>query len=120
MAQEKEKPTVETVQQEVKASDLLMYEVCAPLKEQLDEIKVCTPSIPVCMPNDTCHPTLCLPVVSAPCGPTLLCGPTTSRPSGPQLPPNLLRQKLLVSDLEQLNATVQELKKDIATLKSKK
>jgi hypothetical protein len=127
MAQEKEKPTVETVQQEITASDLLMYEVCAPLKEQLDKIKVCTPSLAVCLPNESCLPSPCLPDVT--CSPIEKCPPNckpvipplrSCEPGDPGLTPSLLRQKLLVSDLEQLNAEVEELKKQIHTLRGKK
>jgi hypothetical protein len=133
MAQEKGKPTVETVQQEAKASDLLMYEVCTPLKEQLDKIKICTPSIAVCLPNENCppmwvpipkceplahckhvDPDFCIP--SFACGPWGPCKPVDPNPN---LSPNLLRQKLLVSDLEQLNAEVEKLKKEIEILKGK-
>ena len=134
MAQEKGKPTVETVQQEVKASDLLMYEVCTPLKEKLDQISICTPSIVVCVPNEHCQPTCtcipipkcdplahCKPVDPDFCVPSLACGPfEPCRPVDPRLAPNLLKQKLLVSDLEQLNAEVEKLKKEIEILKGKK
>ena len=41
MDPKKEKPAVETVQPGLKVSDLLMVEVCQPLKEQLDQIDVC-------------------------------------------------------------------------------
>ena len=64
MAQEKDKPTVETVQQAVKVSDLLMFEVCEPLKEKLNRIELCSPHIAICKPNVSCIPTkVCTPLV---------------------------------------------------------
>jgi hypothetical protein len=65
MAPEKEKPTVETVQQAVKVSDLLMFDVCEPLKEKLDRIELCSPYIiSTCSPNISCIPKkLCTPVI---------------------------------------------------------
>jgi len=123
VAQEKGKPTVETVQQQVKVSDLLMLEVCQPLKEQLDKIKICNPHIVEPIENPICPP---LRSYGEPCLPLEVCSPL--RPYGEipcqplrfQLATNALRQRLLTSDFEQLNAEVEKLKKDIEVLKSKK
>ena len=152
MAQEKRKPTVETVQQRVTVSDLLMYAVCTPIKEQLDKIKICSPHIvepikgtdcpplrsyyepfadPICpplrsyrepcLPLEVCYP---LRVYGEQCRPENECLPLKSY-GGPCLPvrsyvaTNVLRQKLLASDLEQLNEEVEKLKREIETLKRK-
>ena len=94
MAQEKDKPTVETVQEAVKVSDLLMYEVCKPLKDQLDKIEICRPAIVTCLPNKICKPSytcipskLCSPVFS--CVPKLGCFPNFCVPSNPHCVPNV-------------------------------
>ena len=104
----KEKPTVETVQPGLKVSDLLMVEVCQPLKEQLDQIDVCRPHLPesrvsLCRPGESlqvgapCYPTN--PTPCFPCGPhgCMPCPPhgghfafTTSLPFYPTCPPNCL------------------------------
>jgi len=78
MAPEKEKPVVETVQQTMKLSDLLMVEVCQPIKESTDKIPLCTPYLPgggkLCEPLVLCRPrTVCSPLIS--CGPSLYCSP---------------------------------------------
>jgi hypothetical protein len=65
MAPEKEKPAVETVQQTMKLSDLLMVEVCQPIKESTDKIPLCLPYVP--------GPKLCKPLIS--CGPIIYCSP---------------------------------------------
>ena len=113
MAQEKGKPTVETVQPEVKISDLLMYEVCTPLREQLDKIKICNPYVVVCIPNDTqrlCNPDQ--PPHEMPCQPIQ---PPHACPT-----PNLLRHKLVSHDIEILLREIEELKREIEHLKSKR
>lgn len=132
MAQEKEKPTVKTVQQEVTVSDLLMYEVCAPLKEQLDKIEICRPSIAVCMPNEFCAPTtrcgpsdwfVCAPRTGCEPRDPLVCAPkagTSWDPGDLATSANLLKQKLVASDFERLQAEVEKLKKEIEALRSKK
>ena len=58
MAQEKEIPAVETVQESLKLSDLLMVKVCRPIKEQIDVINLCYPVVPLgttfCKPDTLC------------------------------------------------------------------
>jgi hypothetical protein len=78
MDEKKEKPSVETVQQPVKVSDLLMYEVCKPLKEQLDRIELCSPFIVDCAPMIVaCKPDLqCIPDKF--CTPDIVCKPVYS------------------------------------------
>ncbi len=89
----KEQPSVETVKEGWRVSDLLSVPVCNPLKEQLDKIKVCEPSIeyhickPICKPFGTCipiwNPDVCIPCkpLCKPglyqwiCTPTEVCGP---------------------------------------------
>lgn len=144
MAQEKMNPTVETVQQAVKVSDLLMYKVCEPVKEQIDKIKLCTPnvSIPfdVCKPDQLCRPYSmnCLPAMCIPsckpynycipkmslCEPQIpeMCTPsagTTIDPDEIVISPEIIRQKLLASDFEQLQADVARLKAEIADLRNR-
>jgi hypothetical protein len=78
MAPAKDKPTVETLQQAVKVSDLLRFGVCEPLKEKLGKIELSSPYIlPTCSPNFSCLPTkLCTPVLH--CVPNKRCFPEYS------------------------------------------
>jgi len=114
MARKKENPSVETVQQKVKATDLLLYEVCTPIKVRLDDIEICSPSIVVCAPNELG----CRPFNPWMTDDSMM---PRCRPFCPSFrPTNLLRQRLLASDLERLNAEVEKLKKEIETLKRKR
>ena len=73
MSNQKEKPSVETVKEGFKLSDLLTLEVCNPVKEKMDKIEVCLPAIVACKP-DFCTPALiCKP--SYFCKPDLFCRP---------------------------------------------
>jgi hypothetical protein len=86
MTSDKEIPAVETVQEGLRLSDLLMVDVCTPVKSQIDEIKVCYPILPrglgPCRPLTGCVPDIrpprcspeiltfnCIPLLNAVCQP---------------------------------------------------
>ena len=73
MPNQNEKPSVETVKEGFKLSDLLTLEVCNPVKEKMDKIEVCLPAIVACKP-DFCTPAfICKPDYF--CKPDLFCRP---------------------------------------------
>lgn len=145
MAPEKEKPAVETVQQALKLSDLLMVDVCQPIKEQIDGTKLCWPVLPfgskLCVPiractpirDPICRPTMCNPIYvetspgsrqspEAWCGP----GPPACRPDGRSWTPWQMEEEgweaylnMIQSDLAQ-KLTANELntvREEVAALK---
>jgi hypothetical protein len=135
----KEKPSVETVKESFKVSDLLRVEVCDPIKVQIDKIKVCVPHIVECVPTRFCKPKLeCLPtricrpvIICKPdiwCKPDIFCypiigpqicvpsvhGPIECGPSvyeGPEVPIDEMRE--VVKELEAIRAEIEILKKSI-------
>lgn len=111
----KEKPSMKTVKEAFRVSDLLRVEVCDPIKKQIDKIKVCTPHLkepvklrwrpPICFPND-CYPicqTICIPN----CSPSIVEFPDY-RPS--RLPHEILE---VFYELRTIKAEIEELKKAI-------
>jgi hypothetical protein len=143
MANEK-KPTVETVQSSVKVSDLLLLEVCSPLKDQLDNINVCSPHICVpnvepkeCIPDMICKPIkmaclpdmICKPIKMA-CLPDKVCSPWVCHPVIPEvctpsagkpweLDPRIIRERLMEDDYAKLQSEVEKLKSEVAGLRKK-
>lgn len=84
----KAKPSIETVQEGFRATDLLRVEVCNPIKEKLDKIEVCKPNI-----VELCNPHRCIP--SLECVPSRLCSPhIVCKPDWECLPNTLCRPNL--------------------------
>jgi hypothetical protein len=100
--EKEEKPKIELLQ----SSELFTVELCNPIKDQIEKIKLCSPNViakpcsPLekmkCIPEVICSPIVgpclpqrCLPVIgpclpalwciprSGPCIPTIWCGPQT-------------------------------------------
>lgn len=113
----KEKPSVETVKESFKVSDLLRVEVCNPIKAQIDKIKVCVPHIVECVPTRICKPIfLCKPDIF--CKPDIICypivGPKICVPSAYQWPeefPGEMRE--VIEELKTIKAEIEILKKAI-------
>jgi hypothetical protein len=119
----KEKPSMTTVKEGFRVSDLLRVEVCDPIKAQLDKIRVCTPNLkePVtCLPDTICRPSFdCSPYTCRPiwwCRPDMWCRPEILddpycfpvRPCGPSFFP-----RGVLSELKTIKAEIAELKKAI-------
>ena len=63
MDSQQEKPTMETVKESIRLTDLLKVELCGPVKDQISHIQVCIPNIvefapctPACRPDQFCKP----------------------------------------------------------------
>lgn len=130
MPQEKDKPTVETVQKAVKLSDLLIYEVCSPVKEQIDKIELCSPSIVDWKPKPKCKPgpePVCFPDIRLPnwkinyiieetiCNPH----PIPPRYDFTELITNPLPWEFLTGDISKLQTQVKDLLVEVEILKKR-
>ena len=72
--EKKEKPSVETVQESMRLSDLLAAKVCNPVLDKIDKIEICKPNILFCLPDRFCRPRyFCKPDIF--CKPNIFCKP---------------------------------------------
>lgn len=79
--EKKEKPSMETVQESMRLSDLLAGKFCKPVLDKIDKIEICKPDILFCLPDRFCKPKyFCKPDISCYpadpfCKPNILCKP---------------------------------------------
>ena len=120
MDSQQEKPTMETVKEPIRLTDLLKVELCGPVKDQISHIQVCIPNIvefatctPACKPDMICEPDLprCRPDLM--CRPDLSCGPIAhfQGECGPS--------QVTIPNYEEVIKDVKALKEEIAALKKK-
>ena len=134
-AKKEEKPKLELLE----AKELYAVALCNPVKDQLNQIKVCGPNIEVkvcgpvervrCLPDIWCRPLIfcqpdlwclpkvwCIPIVVGPCLPSVgPCGPWVEGPCGPsvvQLPPGQLEE--ITARVDKLTAEIEALKKKVS------
>jgi hypothetical protein len=73
--EKKEKPSMETVQESMRLSDLLAGKVCKPVMDKIDKIEICKPDIVFCLPDRFCKPKyFCKPDIFT-CLPDRFCKP---------------------------------------------
>ena len=149
MDSEQEKPTMETVKEPIRLTDLLKVELCGPVKDQISHIQVCIPNIvDFATRTRPCRPDFvrCRPDVSI-CRPDFLgCRPDfpTCRPDFIGLGPDLICRpdfagcrpdmgcgpifyfqgecgpsQVTIPDYEEVVKDVKALKEEIAALKKK-
>lgn len=130
----KEEPSVKTVKESWRPSELLMMEVCQPIKDKIDQIEICKPQIVerrFCFPDIICKPwIICSPDLwCSPrriCKPDIICSPITCFPvtpydlewiCGPSTReiPETIRDEMkdVLREIEKIKTEIAELKKSI-------
>jgi hypothetical protein len=127
MGSREEKPTVELVE----TNEMYTVELCDPVKQQINKIELCKPSIVVkpcspieklhcipdfmhCIPDLWCSPKIYCSPTTTPCKPVYPCAPMISGKCGPwvvEIPREQYED--LVNKVGKLEKEVQELRKRV-------